>query len=274
MTEDVLKKKQQALRDHIRSLGSLAIGFSGGVDSAFLVKTAHEVLGDSMIAVTVSSAFFPAAEMEEAVRFCETEGIPHRILPVDVLAIEDIRLNPENRCYYCKKNLFQKILQLAEENGMAYTAEGSNEDDMGDYRPGMQALKELGIKSPLREEHLTKAEIRELSRRMGLPTWDKPSRACLASRIPYGEPVSEEKLKRIEKAEQLLSELGFSQLRVRAHGRLARIEVPSEELGELLLEENRLRIIRKFREIGFIYVTMDLQGFRSGSANEVLKENK
>ena len=212
------------------------------------------------------------AELNEAKAFCEKEGIKHVICQSEELEIEGFSQNPPNRCYLCKKELFEKIGDIAKENGIEYIVEGSNMDDNGDYRPGLIAVKELGVKSPLREAKLTKAEIREYSKELGLPTWDKQSFACLSSRFVYGETISEEKLGMVEKAEQLLLDYGFHQVRVRIHGLLARIEIMPEEFPKLLEKNVREDIAKKFKEYGFTYVTMDILGYRMGSMNETLEK--
>jgi uncharacterized protein len=250
----------------------VAVAFSSGVDSTFLLKTAHDVLGDQVIAVTAKSCSFPKRELDEATEFCKKEGIRHLVVESEELEIEGFRHNPKNRCYLCKHELFEKIGQIAAENGLAYVVEGSNMDDNGDYRPGLLAVAELGVKSPLREAQLYKQEIRDLSKALDLPTWEKQSFACLSSRFVYGETISEEKLGMVDKAEQLLLDLGFHQLRVRIHGTIARIEVLPEEFAKLL--EHRTTITAAFKSYGFTYVTMDLQGYRTGSMNETLNLDK
>ena len=265
-------EKLETLKALLARFEGLAVAFSGGVDSAFLLAVAREVLGDRAIAVTAAPAFVPPRELEEAKAFCEERGIRQVVIPAGNLNIEGVRHNPPDRCYYCKKEIFGKILQVAVENGITVVAEGSNMDDTGDYRPGMRAVRELGVVSPLLEAGLTKAEIRTLSREMGLPTWDKPSFACLASRFVYGEAITDEKLRMVDRAEQLLLDMGFRQFRVRIHGDLARLELLPEELPRATEAENRRRISERLKEYGFSYVTLDLAGYRTGSMNEVLKQ--
>lgn len=268
--ENILNTKLENLKTYLRSLGSLAVAYSSGVDSTFLLKVAHDVLGDKAIAITATSSFYPKRESQEASDFCKSKGIKQIIVASEELDIPEIRHNPTNRCYLCKKDLFTKILSIAKENGIDNVAEGSNMDDMGDYRPGLKAIAELGIKSPLRECDLYKEEIRALSKQLGLPTWNKPSFACLASRFVYGEEITIQKLKMVEKAEEALLKLGFKQFRVRIHGEnLARIEVLPADLEKLF--SLRETISKALHEVGFTYITMDLSGYRTGAMNEGIK---
>ena len=235
-----------------------------------MLKVAHDVLGDNAVAVTARSHSFPAREKNEAADFCKKEGIEHIFIDSEELNIPGFKQNPKNRCYLCKHELFTRISKVAKEHGIRHIAEGSNMDDNGDYRPGLQAVAELGVKSPLRYAGLTKDEIRVLSKEMGLGTWNKQSFACLSSRFVYGETISEEKLGMVDHAEQLLLDLGFHQVRVRVHGNIARIEVLPEEFEMLVHEHVRNRVYREMKVIGFSYVTMDLGGYRTGSMNETL----
>lgn len=266
-----LQKKVENLKQYIVGLGSLAIGFSGGVDSSLLVAVAHEVLGDRLIAVTGADASVPERELNEAVAFCKERGIRHIVCNVDPLKEEGYRNNSPDRCYFCKHGIFTEVRKIALENGIEYMAEGSNVDDIGDYRPGLRAAAELSVKSPLREAGLTKSEIRIISKVMGLPTWSKPAYACLASRFVYGEEITEEKLHMIDRAEQFLIEHGFFEERVRMHGNIARIEVPPEDIPRLAADEIREAVYDKFREIGFLFVTLDMKGYKSGNMNATLK---
>lgn len=266
-----LHEKYNSLKEYLKSLGSVAVAFSSGVDSTFLLKVAHDVLGEKVIAVTARSCSFPERELKEATAFAKENGIVHLIVDSEELEIEGFSDNPPNRCYLCKHELFSKMKAIAEKNGFKEVVEGSNMDDLGDYRPGLTAIQELGIKSPLRHAELTKDEIRELSKELGLPTWEKQSFACLSSRFPYGENISPEKLKMVDQAEQLLLDLGFRQVRVRHHGTLARIEIAEGQFSKIMEKENRDMIFARFKEIGFTYVSLDLAGYRTGSMNETLK---
>lgn len=263
-------EKFENLQNRIRSMGSLVIAFSGGVDSTFLLSVAAELLGPGVVAVTATSSTYPERELKEAIAFARSIGAEHLIIRSEELEIEGFAENPLDRCYHCKKELFTKVFDIARERGIPYVADGSNADDTGDYRPGMKAMRELGAVSPLLDAGLTKDEIRVLSKARGLPTWDKPSFACLSSRIPYGERITPEKLDRIDQAEQFLLDLGFRQVRVRHHGDIARIEVDAGERARFLEGEAMDRVDRALRALGFAYVTLDLKGYRTGSMNEVI----
>ncbi|MBQ7198378.1 MAG: ATP-dependent sacrificial sulfur transferase LarE [Selenomonadaceae bacterium] len=260
-------KKFDELKKYLVELDSVAVAFSGGVDSTFLLKVAHDLLGDKVIAVTAASKSFPQRELDETKNFCRAENVRQIIFNSDELMKDAFRENSKNRCYICKRGLFEKILQIAADNKISYVVEGSNMDDNGDFRPGLKAIAELEIKSPLRHVELYKNEIRTLSREMNLPTWDKPSYACLASRFVYGESISAEKLEMVDKAEQFLIDKGFKQIRVRIHGNIARIEILPDAFDKFLEKNFRDEVATKFKSYGFSYVTLDLQGYRSGSMN-------
>lgn len=260
------------LKEYLADKKKIVVAFSGGVDSTFLLKVAHQVLGDNVIAVTATSCSFPERELKEAKEFCEKEGIRHLICESEELQIEGFSHNPVNRCYLCKTELFTKIWDIAKENGIEYVAEASNLDDNGDYRPGLQAVKELEVLSPLRYARMNKNTIRLLSKELGLRTWNKQSFACLSSRFVYGEEITEEKLHMVDLAEQFLLDQGFRQVRVRIHDKMARIEIAREEFDMLLLNHVVDEIHEKLKEIGFSYVTLDLGGYRTGSMNDSILE--
>ncbi len=266
MINDELKAKYEKLKEYIKEQGSAAVAFSSGVDSSFLLKVAQQVLKDKVIAITATSFSFPERELKEAVDFCKENNIKHFTIDLNQSEIEGFCQNHENRCYLCKKELFRRIRNVAEENNIKNILEGSNTDDNNDFRPGMVAVKEMGIKSPLMLIGLSKEEIRVLSAEMNLPTSNKPSFACLATRFVYGETITKEKLEMVDKAEQLLHDLGFYQVRVRLHKDIARIEVIPDEFEKVLI--NREVITDRFKSFGFKYITMDLQGYRTGSMNE------
>ncbi|MGE4490727.1 MAG: ATP-dependent sacrificial sulfur transferase LarE [Kiritimatiellales bacterium] len=272
MIETELKGKYGKLCSYLSSLGSTAVAFSGGVDSSFLLYSAREVLGERVIAVTARSCSFPARELNEAVEFCKAHGIRHYIVDSEELEIEGFSQNPINRCYLCKTELFQKIRHIADENGISEVVEGSNLEDNGDYRPGLTAVAELGIRSPLRFAGMTKDDIRMLSKEAGLPTWNKQSFACLSSRFPYGEDITKEKLSMVERAEQLLLDLGFRQVRVRIHGLMARVEILPADFTKITEPDIRGNVTKGLHSYGFTYVSLDLDGYRTGSMNEVLNQ--
>ncbi|MBB6215027.1 uncharacterized protein HNQ80_001116 [Anaerosolibacter carboniphilus] len=274
INNEKLQEKFQLLKDNIQKRGSAAIAFSGGVDSTFLVRVAHEVLGDKLIAVTATSSTYPERELNEAIKYAADMRVKHIIISSEELDIEGFASNPKNRCYYCKKELFTKIKEVAKENGIEYIFDGSNFDDTGDYRPGMHAARELEVVSPLKEAQLTKVDIRELSKNLRLPTWNKPAFACLSSRFPYGKKITIPKLKMVEEAEQFLLDMGIKQVRVRHHEEIARIEVSPEERVKFFEVEVMDKIGERFKKIGFAYATLDVLGYRTGSMNEVLSSEE
>lgn len=287
MTE-LLEKKYDELKKLLRSYGKVAVAFSSGVDSTFLLYAAKEAfaeahnvtesidssvaLAKNVIAVTVSADFVAEREKDEAGSFCKEHGIEHVICKASLTDIAHFSENPPDRCYYCKHHIFENILKIAAEHGISAVAEGSNLDDNSDYRPGHKAIAELGIKSPLRECGFTKAEIREVSKHLGLPTWSKPSFACLASRIPYGNIITSEKLSMIDKAEDLLLSLGFTQFRVRHHDEIARIELLPEDFPHFMEDDIRMKVYDELKAFGFRYVALDIKGYRTGSLNEGLSK--
>jgi uncharacterized protein len=262
-------EKECALRDTLSSLGSVIVAYSGGVDSAYLAYVAHGALGDQALAVTAESPSYPEHHRHMAVQIAERFGLHHEIIRTGELERPEYRANPVNRCYYCKHELYTHLSRIAVGRG-AVIIDGNNADDRGDYRPGRQAAREFGVRSPLDEVDLGKDEIRELSRRAGLPSWDEPASACLSSRIPYHDEVTDAKLRMIESAEQLLRSLGFRICRVRHHDDLARLELGRDELQRALAPEVAAVIVRELKTIGYRYVTIDLQGYRTGSLNEGL----
>lgn len=268
-----LKVKYEKLKALLIGYGSVLVAYSGGVDSTFLAKIAYDMLKNKAIAVTICSSMNPNREVEEARIYADNINITHIEIEANEFENKDFIRNDKQRCYYCKKSLFSKLKNIAYEKGIDYVIEGSNVDDDGDYRPGFKAISELDIKSPLRESELTKLEIRVLSEELKLPTWKKPSFACLASRIPYGTNITHEILQMIEKSEEYLINLGFEQLRVRYHNDIARIELLPQDIKKLFDNDFQEIIYNKFREIGFLYVTIDIMGYRMGSMNDILNKS-
>jgi len=264
------EEKYQRLRQTIADMGSALVAFSAGVDSTFVLKVAHDVLGDKVLAVTARSVTYPATELQEARQLAASIGVRHRVVESKEINIPGFSNNPPNRCYYCKTELYDILTDIARQEGIPYILDGTNYDDIRDHRPGMKATEEHGVRSPLKEVGLTKDEIRLLSKRLNLPTWDKPSFACLSSRFPYGDKITVEKLLMVEAAENFLRQFKFKQLRVRHHDKIARIELGKEDMIRVVTTDIGDQIVAKFKELGYTYVTLDLQGYRTGSMNEVL----
>jgi uncharacterized protein len=266
-----IEEKFIKLKEIFLSMGKVVVAYSGGVDSTLLLKAAKESLGEGhVLAVTALSPLFPGRELAGAKRVAREMGVKHILIESNELEIEGFSKNPSNRCYFCKKELFKKMQNLARKEAISFVVEGSTLDDEKDHRPGRRAIQELGIRSPLQEARFTKKDVRELSRTLGLSTWEKPSFACLASRFPYGEEITPEGLRMVDEAEDFFFSLGFKQVRVRHYQSLARIEVYPEEMSRLMNGSLREQVVNRLKEIGYRYVTLDLQGFRSGSMNEVL----
>ncbi len=277
MVKTIIDKKNM-LKAVLEDLDNVVVAFSGGVDSTFLLKMAKEVLGEKVVAVTANSETYPKRELEEAKRLALEIGVKHIVIETSELAIEGFADNPPDRCYYCKHELFSKLGEIARQNGIEYVLDGSNYDDRNDHRPGMRAAKELKVVSPLKLAELTKEDIRVLSKELGLDTWSKPSFACLSSRFPYGTKITGEKLTVVGEAEDFIRGLGFEELRVRYHDKIARIEVSRSELSNIVTYADS--IVEKLKTLGFLYITLDLSGFRTGSMNymlskeDIVSENK
>jgi len=265
-----LQAKMDKLQNILTDMGSVLIAYSGGVDSTFLLGAAKRALQDKVVALTARSSTYPSSELQEAIQIAGELNVRHVVVDSEELDIPGFRENPPDRCYYCKSELFTKALSVAKEHGVAVVCDGTNFDDEGDFRPGIRAACDLGVRSPLKEAGLTKDDIRALSRDMGLPTWNKPALACLSSRFPYGEEITADKLSMVEKAEAFLRSLGYRQLRVRHHGNMARIELAPEELKKFLQSGEAKKVADELKSIGYTYVTLDLEGYRTGSMNEVL----
>ena len=271
MLSEIVNEKYLTLQAILSEMESVAIGYSGGVDSTLLLKLAVDVLGDNAVAMIGRSETYPTREFEEAVKIAESIGARYIVVNTEETDIIKFQENPANRCYFCKTELFGRLADIAAREGLKWIADGTITDDVGDFRPGMKAKSENNVRSPLLEAVLSKAEVRELSRHLGLPTWDKPAFACLSSRFPYGTPITKENLTKIDNAETLLRDEGFRFFRVRFHDeRTARIEVGKEEITRMFDEELRDKIVSRMKQLGFTYITLDLQGYRTGSMNEVL----
>lgn len=271
MRETTMRKLEN-LKEIIKSTNGAVVAFSGGVDSTFLLKVAKDVLGDKVLAVTANSETYPKRELEEAKVFAAEIGVKHIIIETLELEIAGFADNPPDRCFYCKHELFSKLTEVARQNGVNYVFDGSNFDDKNDHRPGMRAAKELGVVSPLKQAEMTKADIREISREFGLNTWDKPSFACLSSRFPYGTKITAEKVTVVGEAEDFIRDLGFRELRVRHHDTIARIEIGKNELEKIIPYADM--IVEKLKKLGYLYVTLDLAGYMTGSMNYTLSEEE
>ena len=268
-----MNKKLQRLKGILSKMEGVLVAYSGGVDSTLVLRVAKDVLGDRVLAVTAKSLVYPSREIEGAKSLARDSKVRHQIIETQELANPKFANNPPDRCYWCKRELFAKLMSIARRNNLQYVLDGTNFDDLDDFRPGMKAVEEFGVRSPLKEAKFRKEDIRFLSRCLGLPTWDKPSFACLASRFPYGMRITKESLSRVDKAEAFLRGFGITQVRVRNHNQIARIEVLKNEIPKLFRKGMREKVVRKFEELGYAYVTVDLQGYRTGSMNNYSKRS-
>jgi uncharacterized protein len=267
-----IQGKSEQLKKILKEMGRVLVAFSGGVDSTFLLRMANDVLGENVLAVIASSEIYPEREQQEATKLAEELGVRYKVIQTRELDNPDFRSNPPERCYFCKRELFSRLKTIADEEGIHYVSDGSNVEDAQDFRPGLKAAEELGVRSPIKEAQLRKDEIRLLSKMLNLPTWNKPSMACLSTRFPYHTPIERESLRQIDQAEEYLRSLGFSQVRVRHYGEMARIEVVPEEFAKAVNSTIRKKIVQNLKKIGYLYVTLDLGGYRTGSMNEPLFE--
>lgn len=270
---EAAEDKFDELKEILKSMGSVLVAFSGGVDSSFLLKAAADVLKEKVLAVTAKSPTFPEREIKKAIEIAGILNVRQLIIESSELKNPLYLRNDSNRCYYCKTELFEDLKKIALSEKINFILDGQNYDDIGDYRPGMKAAAEIGVRSPLKESYMTKNDIRKLSKKLGLPNWDRPSFACLSSRIPYGTSISKELLEKIDFLENLLLDLGFTQVRVRNHDKIARIEILEEEMQKFNNKDIRMQIISEFKKLGYLYVTLDLEGYKTGSMNKVLNKN-
>lgn len=270
---EAAEDKFDELKEILKSMGSVLVAFSGGVDSSFLLKAAADVLKEKVLAVTAKSPTFPEREIKKAIEIAGILNVRHLIIESSELKNPLYLRNDSNRCYFCKTELFEDLKKIALSEKINFILDGQNYDDIGDYRPGMKAAAEIGVRSPLKESYMTKNDIRKLSKKLGLPNWDRPSFACLSSRIPYGTSISKELLEKIDFLENLLLDLGFTQVRVRSHDKIARIEILEEEMQKFNNKDIRMQIISEFKKLGYLYVTLDLEGYKTGSMNKVLNKN-
>lgn len=272
-TRETLSKFEK-LKEILSKMGKVLIAFSGGVDSTFLLKVAQDVLGEDVLAVIASSETYPERERNEAVKLAQMFNVRSRVIQTQELENPDFSSNPPERCYFCKKELFSDLIDIAASEDIPYILDGSNYEDITDFRPGLEAAKELNVRSPLQEAGLLKKEIRQLSKKLDLPTWNKPSLACLSSRFPYHSEIDSKSLKQIDQAEEFLRSLGFKQIRVRHYGQTARIEIERDEFSKIIKENIREEVIKNFKKFGYVYITLDLAGYRTGSMNEPLSFKK